>query len=161
MKAVKLAWLAGIFDGEGTITTTKNHGTTRPLLQVTNTNQALLTEVQTLLADLIKRPVRACLQKRGKLSVKPCYYLYVTKQSEVKTVLTSLLPYLVGKREQAVLLLEYVTIRLARREAAPFQSAPYNQREDVLSAKIKEISRYEGNREPVESGGVDNQLTPG
>jgi len=161
MKAVKLAWLAGIFDGEGTITTTKNHGTTRPLLQVTNTNQALLTEVQTLLYALIKRQVRACRQKPSVLSTKPCYYLYVTKQSEVKIVLEALLPYLIAKREQAILLLEYVTIRLARREANPHQSAPYNQREDILSTKIKEISRYPGNRESVESGGVNNQFTTG
>ena len=161
MKAVKLAWLAGIFDGEGTITTTKNHGTTRPLLQVTNTNEKLLSTVQELLHELVGRPIRLCLQKRGKLSVRPCYYLYVTKQSEVKTILESLLPYLVGKREQAVLLLEYVTIRLARREACSYQGAPYNQREDVLSSKIKELSQYVGNRKSVESGGVNNQLTTG
>lgn len=161
MKAVKLAWLAGIFDGEGTITTTKNNGTTRPLLQVTNTNQPLLTEVQTLLNELVKRPVRACLQQRGKLSVKPCYYLYVTKQSEVKLVLEALIPYLIGKREQAVLLLEYVNIRLKRREDNPHQSAPYEKREDFLSTRIKEISRYEGNRKSVESGGVNNLVTTG
>lgn len=158
MKVVKLAWLAGIFDGEGTITTTKNHGTTRPLLQVTNTNTALLTEVQTLLYEIIGRQVRMCLQKKSPLSKRPCYYMYVTKQSEVKKVLDALVPYLIGKREQALLLREYVVIRLARREAEPHQSAPYNEREDKLAQRIKLLSGYTVTRESVESGGVSSLI---
>jgi len=102
-----LAYLAGLFDGEGNITITQSHPTTSPgsfILRVTlvNTNRAVLEWARELLGGAIYAKTPKADQC-GKLAC----FRWLTERDRAAVVLAALLPYLRIKRDEATIAINF------------------------------------------------------
>lgn len=101
----ELAYMAGIIDGEGTISIDyrfhrKNksaHKYHRPYLSVPNTDKRLI--------DWIHQRFSGCIAFRAAKNNSRALYEWHAKTSDLEKILNALLPYLFLKKEQAELIL--------------------------------------------------------
>lgn len=121
-KAVDLAWLAGIVDGEGSILITKNghkgnyHGHNMCVqFHITNTCGNIISKSQEIINSLGIN-CRLCTQDKGALnkSWKTAFRIDISKFSQLRILLAALLPYLVSKKGQAEIVLRFIDQRLAK-----------------------------------------------
>lgn len=117
-----LAYIAGLVDGEGTITITKRG---QPEISITNTSDAL--------AEWCKN-VGFWLNRAKNTKQRPYWRLNLTGYSIIDA-LEKLLPYLVIKKPHAELVIEYITLR---------RSMPHrfkrSERMDEIIAAIRELN---------------------
>lgn len=116
----ELAWLAGIMEGEGTFsiyhqkTNTKGavNGCLRATVSVTNCDPYLINECFRIFKNMgIELFMHQYDNKKG--STRTVYDLQTSKQTYVKIICETLLPYLVGeKKPKAEMLLRFVTKRI-------------------------------------------------
>ena len=109
----ELAYLAGIVDGEGTVSILAAGGRQsgryfRPVLSVANTSLALKQWLE-------QRGFYSSFYLNGK--GRPCWKINVSGYG-IDDVLLALLPYLVIKAPQAALVIEFCQLRLAQRHSA-------------------------------------------
>ena len=111
----ELAWLAGVFDGEGSARIYRHNGS-HFYAQVdacTNTDYVLVAKVSDL---LVKIGIRHHVRNNGNdknARHSPAYSVRITSYSSVRDLLLAILPWVTGqKRHQAELLLSFV--RLSR-----------------------------------------------
>ena len=100
-------YLAGFFDGEGSMRLQRGFSKRAPLsiraeVKITNTNRLLLEAIQA--------------EYGGKIRTKhnpsrPCYILYWSNMKDIKHLVSLLKPYLVLKRQLASLMLEFLDKR--------------------------------------------------
>jgi len=157
MQERDLGWIAGIVDGEGTITICRISGYMRPIVQVVNTNMSLLLEVQQIFAEIIGKKTRICMITRYKKHTLDCYRIQVTKQFEVETILKTIKPYLIAKVEQARLVLDFLEIRksVVRKPRSGKkgkwciggQDKPYSNREEGILSQVKLLNNYRTRRD--------------
>ena len=112
LRETERAWLAGIIDGEGSIHITKtierrnkSGFAFHPQLSITNTNVAILSNVKRIAAS-----GSIC---RSISSSHPAWkdkYSYTANSKTIRTILPEVLPYLIGKRKQALLLLKFLSL---------------------------------------------------
>ena len=111
MEQKDLGYLAGIIDGEGSISincltrlnNTKNY---RAYVSVTNTNNELLLVCKALLEELAEKPLSVQLiDQRGR---RPVYRLREQSKRGVHKILLAVLPYLVAKKKQAEEVLNFL-----------------------------------------------------
>jgi len=115
-RLVNLAWLAGFFEGEGWIGfhTTSNRIT--PGISLINTDFVLIERVSNILKSLnvgfyIQTRKGGCDENPAHKTAK---VIEIAGFKRVRSLLTYLLPFLFGRKQQvASLLLEYVERRLA------------------------------------------------
>lgn len=141
---VELAYLAGLVDGEGTITLDRNgnrrlSGVTglQAVVLVTNTNEAIIQRTINIIKAIGVNPfVKA--QEAGKYKRNKRIY-WVTVSGLVKTakVLNAIKPYLVGKIGQAQLLLDFIAHRGDARLA---KGKPYGEFEMNILAKLRALN---------------------
>jgi hypothetical protein len=115
----ELGWLAGIIDGEGTVGLyrgNKNSNTRFiPTLYITNTNQAIVVKMQTILDELVEDGSVRCMPVKQRASHhKPAWRIAVTTRLGLFKVLDAVLPYLSGKAPQAVLVKRWCERRLLK-----------------------------------------------
>jgi hypothetical protein len=98
-----IGWLAGIIDGEGHISISPNGGSQHCIfLGITNTDKSIIDKVSEITGHgYIKR-------KRTREEWKDTYQWLITAR-QARFVLSSVLPYLVGKRERAELAIDLQT----------------------------------------------------
>lgn len=154
------AYLAGIVDGEGTITilrVSKRKGQThilQPKIDVTNTSKRLLD----WLGEKVDMKVngRTKPMTSGDLTFKRqpavCYDIQIWGY-RVYHVLLNIQPYLVIKREQAELVRAFLESRTARSEAT--YNPPYIQEELDIWLKVRALNRSASRPYPIEAS-----LTP-
>lgn len=153
MEERKIAWLAGITDGEGTLTICKIRTHFRPIFQVVNTNRDMLLECQAILADITGR---TCTIKSKSFSGtrlahwKDSFQIQITKQSDVKAICQALIPYLITKKLQAELIVKFVeiresTVRKPRIGIKGGQYRPHGKREEALYFACKQLNRDSSN----------------
>lgn len=154
------AYLAGIVDGEGTITilrVSKRRGQThilQPKIDVTNTSERLLR----WLGEKVDMRVNGRTKplKSGDITFKRppavCYDIQIWGY-RVYHVLTGIEPYLIIKREQAHFVKAFIESRTARSEAT--YNPPYIQEELDLWLKVRALNRSESRSYPIEAS-----LTP-
>lgn len=114
MNREKLNYLAGLFDGEGTIVISTYHRKDRPVvkdyyflrLKVTNKCQEIL--------NLYKQVFNCGCVYQDKRS--KCYEWSITSTSSSKQVLLALLPYLKIKKAQASLGIDFANLDNATNE---------------------------------------------
>lgn len=94
------AYTAGLVDGEGTILLTKWGSSYLPLINVTNTDQRAVDWLRQRFGGKIYRSKRALPQHKTALR-------WTLTGKWAAAFIREILPYLVLKREQAMLLLEY------------------------------------------------------
>lgn len=111
----ELAYMAGLFDGEGTIGIfkvefkSKPNKTFRPIIQFVNTDLRLIAKFTNIAKAL------GCtyyMHTDNKSHRKTCYTVQITRFHMQKIWLETFIPFLVGKREQAELQLEFVKRRM-------------------------------------------------
>lgn len=112
---VELAWLAGLWDGEGSITIFKHlekNGTRKlcPTILVVNTDIKIINEAKRIL-DSLGTSFHLFERKPGSSKHKPAFQLSTRNSQYIDKVLTAIQPYLVGKKEQAELVIGYVRKR--------------------------------------------------
>jgi hypothetical protein len=115
MKDTQLAWLAGLWDGEGSITIfshTEKNGTKKlcPTLLVVNTDMTIIAEAKKLL-DELDTSFHLFERRTNNPKHKNAFQLSTRNAGYIEKVLTAILPYLVGKKAQAELTLQYVKKR--------------------------------------------------
>jgi len=138
----ELGYLAGIIDGEGTITLERT-GTRRkrtgqmglsPRIYISNTVYSLIMYCTDLFRKLKINP-HIKSQDRGKW--KKCYWLSVQGLSKVGKLLKAVLKYLVCKMVHAFLVLRFIEIRGHINCA---KGSPYGQEELDILKKIRALN---------------------
>jgi len=103
-------WLAGIIDGEGCIHIDINpRGGAHPYLTVTNSNEIIIEKVLDIWHRL---GIGARVQTRHK-DRNPVKDVQVIGFKRLKPALVAIMPYLVGKTDEALLLYRFVESRLS------------------------------------------------
>lgn len=129
----EIGYIAGLVDGEGTITVewVNNHGYPRgirPTLIISNTDKELLLKCQKLIGGHI-------YVHNNKPNRKICYTLQVLSIGQVLSILELILPELVTKKERARLLLEF-----CKNRAKQYSKSPYSTNELRIAKEIKELN---------------------
>lgn len=114
------AWLAGFWDGEGSITIfthMEKNGREKicPTIGVTNTHEGVIAHVVELL-DRLGTSFSIQTRKRQEDKFKDAYHVHTRNMAYIKVVLEALQPYLVCKKAQCSLVLRYVNKKLQQRE---------------------------------------------
>lgn len=116
---IDLAYLAGLFDGEGCIAIQKcrfkngsmSYGVN---VKVTNTDSNLIEKIQSIYLSLNINPLIRTHYRNQNNSWKDCFDIYLTKRDNIKILLEAILPYLVGKRARAILMLRFIAKEIDR-----------------------------------------------
>lgn len=119
----RLAWLAGILDGEGNIgayynrNSNNSHGgntsaTLVFLSRIANTDYRMLKEVEAILKELgVGYNVAHCMPKNERC--KPLWQLTMRGKKRTERFLFVVLPFLINKKERAELVLSLIKHRRA------------------------------------------------
>lgn len=114
-RCCSLSWIAGIIDGEGCINVytrvQKRHTVYRPRIVITNTSRTIIDEVCRIF-DLAGFPYYVQTRNRDRTNHNTTYDVIIAGFKRVARVLPQLVPYLRGKKDQAILMCEFVTERL-------------------------------------------------
>ena len=149
MDEKQLAWLAGIVDGEGTITmyemhTNRGYRWIRPIFQIINTNIDLMRKCQEIIGTITREPK---INKKGKTKdwkshYRPCYTIQITKQEDIKLICVVLYPYLIAKKKQAELMIEFIKIRqqIPKAKIKNNQSTSYTNGENLLLEEVLRLN---------------------
>lgn len=155
-------------DGEGTITLChinriekKNRGEhIRPIVQVVNTNLAMLEECQQIIGSITRRPKIKTKSFGNSVRFKhwkTSYQIQIVKHSDVKIICQTLIPYLVTKKLQAELVVKFVEIRESKPRKGRYgikggQNRSYSTEEFALWLACKQLNKESGNNtESVET----------
>jgi hypothetical protein len=109
-RKVDCIYLSGILDGEGTLVVSAGRRTKvpsinyNPLIAVQNTSKKLIEWLQATFGGQIY------LSKKETSKTKEAWMWRITKKSHIEKVLLATLPYLIIKREQALLLTKFVRL---------------------------------------------------
>lgn len=161
-----VAWLAGIFDGEGTITVTRNGSTKHPEqnarkteMTIPNGDERMILKIIIVLESLGIKPYVTCLEPASHQRLKR-WRVGVTKRTDISTLSGALIPYLSCKREQAILLKRYVDSRIKREteNGNRLTRKPISEEEKFLGDKIVEFNNpLSGSSQTVREG-AKNEL---
>lgn len=129
----KIAFVAGIFVGEGTISIhkTKTHKylpCLTPMFGIGNTEREVLEYCQTITGGYIPKPFQR------KAHRKKCWTLILKRRVQLKKTCLLLRPYLLGKKAQIVdLVLEFIDIHRVHHG--------YSKREYEIYEIIKQLNK--------------------
>lgn len=116
-----LAYLAGIVDGEGCIAIQKANWQGKwqyaVNMKVTNSDPNIIEHIQSIYLALNVNPLVREKNNQDKPQWKSWFDLYLTKQSAIKTVLEAILPYMIGKKARAIIMLRYIDKTIEREDA--------------------------------------------
>lgn len=135
-----LSWLAGIWDGEGSILMVVRDGQTprkyEPVVCVANTDHAMIVAILKIFLDLDCR-CHVSVGWRPK-STKEVWTIRVQRLKEIQKLLGALIPYLVAKRAKAELVKRWVDIRLQR--TAETAKAKHGEDEILAAEHIRRLN---------------------
>lgn len=141
---VRLGWLGGIYDGEGSFSVTSNPASSRqrnpfgqlqPKVTVWNTDQDIIKEIISILDDQrLAHFVYTRKPRINTLSKKIGFSVEIHGMKRIAKMLPIIIPYLVGKQPKAIALYNFVSSRLSR----PPQS-PYSNEEIAFANSTRDI----------------------
>jgi len=123
----QLAYIAGLIDGEGTITLVKHGNKIYPEVSITNTCKELI--------DWLKKTIGFGIvseERKKNRKWKICYKYRVVSIAEVYSLLKEIEPYLIVKKQQALLVLKFI-------ETLSNYVAKEKRRNYILTPKLLEI----------------------
>src|SRR5713101_5131642 len=110
----ELGWLAGMIDGEGSMGAYLRQGVKtphfKPIVQSSGTHKGGLEHLHGIL-ERMEVGHHIVWQKPRQERYRPCWHVTIVGMKRIPTLLTALAPYLVIKREQADLLMEWIDLR--------------------------------------------------
>jgi hypothetical protein len=131
LSETEIAYIAGILDGEGSIhISLTNQGTFLQRLGISNTNKNL---IRWLNRKIGSDYIHSFKYKKR----RTCYSLCFEKRERVEILLKTFLPFLIVKRKQAEVMLEYIALR--QQHLKP--NDPYTNRELTLYLELKKLNR--------------------
>jgi hypothetical protein len=138
----QIAWLAGLFDGEGSIgiydrIARGKYTTWSMRLTLTNTNVVMLDHTKALLDKLGLAYYVQENQKHGNENWRPRWQMLFTGFSRCWFFLKLIRPHLVGKAKEADLALEFLDSRMN----TPTASTPYSERDMEIIQLLKDAKR--------------------
>ena len=140
VQEVDLAWLAGIIDGEGCFSIFINNRkdainpSISANLTITNSNCLLLNRCKEIL-DALEIKYLYQDPKNGHQRGRRVMRVKIKNYSSLKKIVELLLPFFVGKADQAKIVLEFVSLAGQRGKLR------YEDR-NILMNKIKELNRH-------------------
>lgn len=155
MKETEKAYLAGLWDGEGSITvwkTERSKGVPKiiPCITLTNTNEDMILYAERLLHSV---GVKYFKHSYDRKNAKRIHQLTCRNLESVKKFLESVTPYLVAKKKQAQMTLQFVSGRLDTLLYKPRgwnTHAPYSQEELAISDEIMALNKKGAVKEKVQ-----------
>lgn len=155
------AWLAGLWDGEGSVGVTNSRSTGRlvyiPTIQINMTHQATVQRAADILYTRLGCVIRLHEVRPHDMTMhKVSYYFAVRRTVWLAGIAADLATHSTTKRKHWELLAELCHERLTRcgktadgglfRGGAADTRAPYSQREHDLVAELREANAYANNR---------------
>lgn len=146
MNDIELGWLVGIIDGEGSIGITRSKQKGRYIytaqIQMANCDLRIMEKYRDLINSLgmSKKMQCECYTRK---QWQPQYYINIQRQRDVKLLLETVIDHLVGKREQAEIVLEFVNKRIAanhRGQKGPYQ-VTYDGTEEEYCRRLAKYNR--------------------
>lgn len=114
----ELAWLAGIIDGEGGFSIAGRYSGAKTSCHISNTNPLIIDKCKEILNNIF---VQYSIHKQnGPLSTRTVSRIEVTQRPEILKLISVVLPFLVGKKQQAELIRKYTNRRLTKAHKAPY-----------------------------------------
>lgn len=108
------AWLAGILDGEGCVSSQLRGNALSIQLRINNTCTRMLKKVEEILQSLeVKFTSRVCKEYKNR---RPLYSVTVCNLPDICKVLSECMPDLTTKYDQAVLVLAYNDSKIDKKE---------------------------------------------
>jgi hypothetical protein len=141
----RLAWFAGIVDGEGSITMAKNPTgksggyTIRPLVNITNSSVPALNVIEKLMEDYGLAYYIKWLEPDKGGRKRWIWRLNIYGQKRVIRLLEVIMPYLVIKTEQAKILYDWCKYRVALEGRG--QNRLYEQRDYDTQRRLSELNQ--------------------
>ena len=141
----ELAYLAGCIECDGSIHIGYHHVSTgmRPqcCINFTNTNEVLYTRIlNDLKAIAPKIYIRHLATRENKPNSKPVYAVEVCTQTGCKLVLEAILPWLLSKKAQADLVLEFIYSRMSKGAKRGCGYLPLSRRELQIVYDIRVLN---------------------
>lgn len=146
-------WLAGILDGEGTITVAcYNLPDSRirltPVVGIANTDLTILNKAKEIIQSLNLPSGHVIkLMYRDKGVNRPVHQLRIDGYPAVKALLTFIAPYMVGKRKNAETVVEFIKAResnrFSRDAAGHIKRSRYGKKEIALLEKVRKLNHRE------------------
>ncbi len=133
MKDTDLAWLAGIWEGEGSIMlysrpVRNNRLQITPAMEVGNTDIHIVNKIRKLLEEL------GCsysfMERMPKKGTRMFYHIRTANSNYIKTTLEAIMPYMVGEKlAYAETLLAFVTKRIEKSQeyGGNLKQTPYDE----------------------------------
>jgi hypothetical protein len=116
VKIESAAWLAGFWDADGTIGIYRRSTYYVPSISCTNTDKKTIDAVCAIL-DEDSIEYRVDYQDRGdRTNARPAWTIKLESRPRVMSLLQFLEPYLVGKQQQARLVMEWCSLPVYRRK---------------------------------------------
>lgn len=127
-----IAWLAGIVDGEGTITITrqkredykKHPYSYRPEIHITNTSILMLEEVLRILRETISKETK--IFSSSNRNPRTVYRVRIQDRKSCLALIKLLLPHLIAKKSQAKLLKDFLQSNGSNSETQAFRIREMN-----------------------------------
>jgi hypothetical protein len=125
-----LAYIAGLIDGEGTVSIRKFSGKWKPHIRIANTSESLMA----WLSSTVVGPGIFIEHRRIHDGRLPFFMFHIPGIGWV-ALYERLLPYMVIKREQMAALVEFSRLRLGQDRMAPL-----NERQLWLVSRVRELN---------------------
>lgn len=131
------AYIAGIIDGEGTVTIIhlkgnyihSRTGKLEPRIGIYNTNEELMRKLHTVLGGMFRT-----IKSRGHWQVQ--YYLKIRNTQTIINILEKVSPYLIVKKEQARILMEFCRRRIEENRA-PYTDIDFGLHSEIMRLNLR------------------------
>lgn len=142
----QLAWMAGIADGEGSFYLSATKDTKgRPVVKysfaVGNTNLSIILEVKRIFEMIVGHEV-AFYPIKGRGNRKSSWIIALTSLPDLVSFCHAVMPYLVGKREQASVMLEFSAIGKAHGNRWSLRNKEVYLNRLAFVDRMKGLNRY-------------------
>jgi len=140
----KNAYLAGIVDGEGTITIFNHQQYKRktkqykPCISIANTDENLMIYISKNYSEKYH-----VLRYEGEKN-KTCYVWMIRSLDNIQNILDRIMPYLIIKKQHAKILYKYIMTR--KKVRLYNKNAPYSEIEYKCYKKIKKLNERKHER---------------
>lgn len=152
LSEAQIGWLAGIVDGEGSIQITTNGPHLRAtVIVLVNTNNALIQTASNLLtmAGIENRIGNLSGGPAWRKEWRPAWNVQIMKIDSMKAFLSMISPYLVAKKEQAEIAMQFLSRRRSYKPHS--RGAVKTSREDLLLRERIQKLNKRGASESVET----------
>jgi hypothetical protein len=111
MEEIKIGYMAGIIDGEGSVSLRRSNNNRRsfnPMIQVTNTNKEMLNWINANFSGAVYKHTWGHYGKHK--NEKAAWLWQLKNHNDVEDFLKLIYPYLIIKKKQAELVLKYIDL---------------------------------------------------